>query len=353
MTGAVLGSQAQDAVSSEELAQIVEVAREFARAVPGKLWFALDEQDKEAIDRSWNELCEIGLERALLAEDAGGIGLADGMLATIVEALAVGDGGVALLMLGSNIALTSLPAPRLSELASGARFCFVPVAGARQDDPTAPKLVDGRVNGEARFVLGAAGATGYVVACRDGDETVLVELASDAAGLMCRELDDQLGLRGAKAATLTFHDVPATRVGGAEQAERASVLLHAGIGAIARGAAQRASELAHEYAENRYQGGGPIIIHGAVRDMLARIDERRLGMAPPEAGPLELPQALARKIALSDAAVESTIDAVQVFGGMGYMHETGVEKLMRDAKYCQLYPTPNWIAREALLATQR
>ncbi len=67
----------------------------------------------------------------------------------------------------------------------------------------------------------------------------------------------------------------------------------------------------------------------------------------------DLPGALARKTAVTDAAVLSTIDAVQVFGGMGYMHETGVEKLMRDAKYCQLFPTPNWHARDALLEFTR
>ncbi|MBK5229923.1 MAG: hypothetical protein JJE27_02010 [Thermoleophilia bacterium] len=117
--------------------------------------------------------------------------------------------------------------------------------------------------------------------------------------------------------------------------------------------------MAQEYAENRYQGGGPIIIHGAVRDMLARMSERELGMPPAPAlgggdtAGSELAIGLARKISVSDAAVATTLDAVQVFGGMGYMHETGAEKLMRDAKYCQVYPRPNWIARDELLELQR
>jgi alkylation response protein AidB-like acyl-CoA dehydrogenase len=42
-------------------------------------------------------------------------------------------------------------------------------------------------------------------------------------------------------------------------------------------------------------------------------------------------------------------DAVQVFGGTGYMRETGAEKLMRDAKCLQLWPEPNWVARERLV----
>jgi alkylation response protein AidB-like acyl-CoA dehydrogenase len=60
-------------------------------------------------------------------------------------------------------------------------------------------------------------------------------------------------------------------------------------------------------------------------------------------------QALAAKIAATDAAVASTTDAVQVFGGTGYMVETGIEKLMRDAKYCQLFPEPNWVAHDELM----
>jgi len=53
-------------------------------------------------------------------------------------------------------------------------------------------------------------------------------------------------------------------------------------------------------------------------------------------------------VASTTDAVASTTDAVQVFGGTGYMVETGIEKLMRDAKYCQLFPEPNWVAHDAL-----
>jgi alkylation response protein AidB-like acyl-CoA dehydrogenase len=42
-----------------------------------------------------------------------------------------------------------------------------------------------------------------------------------------------------------------------------------------------------------------------------------------------------------------------VFGGTGYMVETGIEKLMRDAKYCQLFPEPNWVAQDELMRTER
>ena len=49
----------------------------------------------------------------------------------------------------------------------------------------------------------------------------------------------------------------------------------------------------------------------------------------------------------------STTDAVQVFGGTGYMVETGIEKLMRDAKYRQLFPEPNWVTQDELMCSER
>ena len=42
-----------------------------------------------------------------------------------------------------------------------------------------------------------------------------------------------------------------------------------------------------------------------------------------------------------------------MFGGTGYIRETGIEKLMRDAKYCQLFPEPNWVAQDELMHLER
>ena len=116
--------------------------------------------------------------------------------------------------------------------------------------------------------------------------------------------------------------------------------------------------MALEYAHARQQGGVAIIEHDAVSDMLSAMavrlacwpaDRRRA----PAGLAIEETQALAAKIAATDAAVASTTDAVQVFGGTGYMVETGIEKLMRDAKYCQLFPEPNWVAHDELMRSER
>ena len=149
---------------------------------------------------------------------------------------------------------------------------------------------------------------------------------------------------------LTFADIDArsemTATGDAEPL----MLLRAGTAAIARGIARRAYEMAMEYAHARRQGGVAIIEHDAVNDMLGAMAVRLAVPLPSTAGET---QALAAKIVQTDAAVATTTDAVQVFGGTGYIRETGVEKLMRDAKYCQLFPEPNWVAQDELMRLER
>ncbi|HET7177440.1 MAG TPA: acyl-CoA dehydrogenase family protein, partial [Solirubrobacterales bacterium] len=126
-------------------------------------------------------------------------------------------------------------------------------------------------------------------------------------------------------------------------------LLRAGCAAIARGVSRRAQEMALAYAQERVQGGVPIVEHDAVRQMLAAMSVRLAATPAPPGAELEQSAALAAKVAATEAAVATSTDAVQVFGGTGYMHETGVEKLMRDAKYLQLWPEPNWTADDALV----
>lgn len=339
-------------LSGEELAEFRAVAAGFAGDVPGRDWAELDVGETGAVSRSWQGIGDIGFDRCLADESLGGSNLSPDALSALVEELATGDGGVALLMLLSNIAVE---ASRSNPLRTDTRPVFVPAVGSRVDDAGMPRLEGGELSGAAPFVLGGAGAGAFVVTCICDGEPALALVERSAHGLVIGAVEDQLGLGSARAARLTFVQSPATQVGDSEDVAHADAVLALGTAAIARGVARRARRLAQEYAENRYQGGGQIIIHGAVRDMLARMSERELGM--PQARIAEaadpLAVALAAKIAATDAAVATAIDAIQVFGGMGYMRETGVEKLMRDAKYLQLYPRPNWICRDDLLELQR
>jgi alkylation response protein AidB-like acyl-CoA dehydrogenase len=333
-----------------ERREITALARELAGRELAPHAQALDERRDGALEAAWGRIAETGFDRAILAAD-GGVGLEPAALLLSLEELAAGDAGVALLMLLSNGALAALSPGRAAETDRRKRWALVPtppeqlatparlsIAGRGKGSPT--------LSGTVSPALGALGADGLVFLV-PGAEPGLFALPSTAAGLERAVCSSQLGLRSAAAARITLSGAAAEPVPGPGAAE-ALALLRAGCAAIARGVARRARELALGYARERMQGGVPIIEHDAVRAMLAAMTTRDPG-PPPAAAAVEPGPALIAKVAATEAAVATTTDAVQVFGGTGYMRETGVEKLMRDAKYLQLWPEPNWLADEAIV----
>ena len=166
-------------------------------------------------------------------------------------------------------------------------------------------------------------------------------------------LDRKMGQRGAHTCDVIFEDyrVPAANlIGGREGAGFATAMkvldkgrLH--IAAVCVAAAERMLADALTYALERRQFGEPIAHFQLVQAMLAEMKIR-----------IEATSLLVRKAAWNldrgirdpmtsacakaygaDAAMQSAIDAVQVFGGNGYVKEYPVEKLMRDAKVLQIY----------------
>ena len=130
-----------------------------------------------------------------------------------------------------------------------------------------------------------------------------------------------------------------------------------GIGAQAVGLAQGALEAAVDYAKKRIQFDHPIISFQAVQHMLA-------DMATNVEAARALVYAVAKtidsgaknfgmesamsKVFASDVAMRVTTDAVQIFGGVGYMRDYPVEKMMRDAKITQIYEGTNQVLRSAI-----
>ncbi len=356
-----------DGVSFEELNEILAVTREFAERELAPRALAVDDDEGQARLECWNGLCEIGLDRAILPEADGGIGIGLAGLLAVIEELAVGEGGIATMALLSNAALAVLPADARASIDGVTRVALVPLPEPGTPGGGSLKIVDGaKADGRIEFALGAFGAGALVLVARESDSRVLYLVRGDADGLTLAGDEDQMGLNGAPAAVIECTGTPVVRVGGEAEAVKALALVNAGIAAIARGVSRRARDIALDYAENRYQGGSMIIEYGAIVDMLARISERNRAIAGASAfhgysldsvdrdgGRELLAQALAAKAAATEAAAESTTDAVQSMGGMGYMHETGVEKLMRDARYCQLFPQSNWLVRDDLIQLER
>jgi acyl-CoA dehydrogenase len=336
---ALVAEMAITNATASERPELLELARGFARRELTPRATALDAGDGNVIATCWRQLAELGLDRALLPEEYGGAELDMADFLTVVEELAVGDGGIALCVVLSNAALGAVTPETLATIPQGARWVVAPAPPGAEGEGSGASL-SGRVTG----ALGAHEAAGLVLI---GDRQTAI--AADTPGLKVEYDDTQMGLRAAPMAEITLEGVataqPDLTTGG-----EALAVVRAGMAAIARGIARRAYEMALEYAREREQGGVAIVEHDAVSDMLAAMAVRVTLPLPAAMGAR---QALAAKIALTNAAVATTIDAVQVFGGTGYMRETGIEKLMRDAMYCQLFPESNWVAQDELMERER
>ncbi|MCK5433910.1 MAG: acyl-CoA dehydrogenase, partial [Dehalococcoidales bacterium] len=135
-----------------------------------------------------------------------------------------------------------------------------------------------------------------------------------------------------------------------------------GIGAQAVGLAQGALEAAVDYAQQRIQFEHPIISIQAVQHMLADMDiqlEAARLMVYAAARTIDsgarnfTEESAMAKVFASDVAMKVTTDAVQIFGGVGYMRDYPVEKMMRDAKITQIYEGTNQVLRNVIASELR
>jgi len=132
-----------------------------------------------------------------------------------------------------------------------------------------------------------------------------------------------------------------------------------GIGAQAVGIAQAALDESLKYSHTREQFGKPINSFQAIQIMLAdmatQIEASRLlvyhasRLVDSDDKDITKTSAMAKLMA-TDTAMKVTTDAVQIFGGYGYMKEYPVEKMMRDAKVTQIYEGTNQIQRNVIAA---
>jgi alkylation response protein AidB-like acyl-CoA dehydrogenase len=139
--------------------------------------------------------------------------------------------------------------------------------------------------------------------------------------------------------------------GGREGAKATFLMERAGVAAMALGMIEKCLELSVEYSKERVQFGQPIGQFQLIQEKLARMEVARLNVqnlvfrtiesqaaaARGEDMAMTLAEASAMKLYSARAATEVALDAVQIFGGNGYMSEYPVEQLARDAKVLQIY----------------
>jgi alkylation response protein AidB-like acyl-CoA dehydrogenase len=131
-----------------------------------------------------------------------------------------------------------------------------------------------------------------------------------------------------------------------EGAKQAFSIERTGVAAMSLGIIDRCLELCINYAKETIRFGKPIGDHQLIQEKLARMEMHRLNtenlvfraLEKGQAGvPMDLTEASAMKLYTARAAMEVALEAVQVFGGNGYMSEFEVEQLARDAKVLQIY----------------
>lgn len=186
-------------------------------------------------------------------------------------------------------------------------------------------------------------------------------------GLTVGRIEDKMGIRGSQTAMLNFDDVVVpeeNRLGkegeGFKIAMRTLDRTRPGIAAQALGIAQGALDVSLEYLKQRRQFGRPLVEQEAIQFMLADMEtqveaSRHLlyraadvvetaGFEAASSPDVTRYSAMA-KLMCSDTAMKVTTDAVQLFGGYGYVRDYPVERMMRDAKITQIYEGTNQIQR--------
>ena len=328
-----------------------------------------------------NLFAELDFFRIWVDEEYGGMGGGVTDLTIVTEELSRACGGIALSLAAS--ALGTFPIiisgnkqqkeKYLPDLADGkylAGFCLTePEAGSDAGAIKTKAVRDGDyyiLNGKKHFITNGSVAKIYtVIASTDpskgsrGASAFIVEDGFE--GLSYGKKEDKLGIRASATSEVIFEDckVPVeNRIGAEGQgfivAMKTLDKSRQGVAAQALGIAQGAFDLAVEYARQREQFGQSIISFQAIQFMLAdmatQIEAARALIYATakmiDSGVKNIAKESAMcKVLASDVAMNVATDAVQIFGGYGYMRDYPIEKFMRDAKITQIYEGTNQIQR--------
>jgi acyl-CoA dehydrogenase len=366
---------------TDEQKALRELAREFAEKEIRPKAAEYDEHSTHPVDVI-AKAHEVGLMNPHVPEEYGGLGLPgfEGML--IGEELSWGCSGIAVSVVANTLGSAPVMIAGSDEqkrewlppLVDEPLLCSFgltePDAGSdvARMKTTAERRGDEYVlNGSKMFITNAGHAAWTVVfALTDkerghrGMSAFVVPM--DAPGVTIEKHLDKMGQRSTDTSAFALTDVvvPAANRLGAEGdgfkiAMQTLDFTRPGTAAGAVGVAQAAYELATEYAKERVTFEVPIAMHQGVNfliaDMATEIEAARL-LVWQAAWMLDngwgrkatLYSSMAKRFS-ADTAMKVTTDAVQVFGGYGYIKEYPVEKLMRDAKLFQIYEGTSQIQR--------
>jgi butyryl-CoA dehydrogenase len=318
-------------------------------------------------------LAALGCYGVAVPVDYDGAGLGYLALAVILEEIAAGDGATSTIVSVNNCPVCSIlmawanDAQKerwLKPLARGAMlgaFCLTePHVGSQADGLKTTAVRDG-----ADYVLN--GVKQFITSGRNGDVAIVMALTDKAAGkkgisafivptatpgYAATRLEEKLGQHASDTAQIVFENcrVPAANLLG-EEGQGLKIALSGleggriGIGAQAIGMARAAFEAALAYSKERVAFGKPIFEHQAVQFRLAgmatQIEVARQmvhhAASLKDSGRPCLKEAAMGKLFASEMAERVCSDAIQVFGGYGYVADFPVERIYRDVRVCQIY----------------
>ena len=330
---------------------------------------------------------EADLFRTFIPEEYDGIagGTPTMNLCLVTEELSRACAGIALALAGTALgAMPILLAASdeqkqryLPDIAAGRRLAAFaltePEAGSDAGGIRTTALKSGDhyvLNGTKQWITNGGDAEIYTVIALTnpkkgprGASAFIVEKGTP--GFTFGKKEDKMGIRASSTRELHFADckVPAANLVGREgtgfiAAMRTFDASRPGVGAQALGIAQGALDLAVAYSCERRQFGSPISAFQGLRfslaDMATQIEAaraliyataRHIDRQPAERSTM---YSAMSKLFASDVAVQVALDALQVFGGYGYMRDYPIEKYLRDAKITQIYEGTNQIQREEI-----
>jgi acyl-CoA dehydrogenase len=367
---------------SEEQSMIQQLARDFSR---NEIAPVAEKYDKNH-EFPWpviKKAQELGLTTMAVPEKYGGLGLSLFEEVLVGEELAWGCSGVstAIGVNGLGYAPILIAGTEEQKINYGGRMADGELAAYCATEPeagsdvagiktTANKVGDHYIlNGNKMFITGGTVASYYTVFAYtdpaqryNGMSCFIVD--RDWEGVSVGKPFDKMGQHASDTAEVVFEDVkvPASYLLGQEGqgfiiAMKVFDRSRPPTSAGAVGVAQRAVDESIQYAKERTTWGKPLWQHQVMGHMIAEmameVEAARLlvwkAAWSVDAGQRNTTAAAYAKAYAADMAMKVTTDAVQVFGGYGYMSEYPVEKLMRDAKIFQIYEGTSQIQRSIVV----
>ena len=358
---------------------LVEETRRFTREKIIPVAAEADKTHEFPMD-VFKEAWELGFVGPTIPEEYGGAGMTEVDNVLLTEELAFGCTGIQTSMTANTLAATPIliagndaqKKKYLGLLTSEPVFASYAITESAAGSDAAGIQTrcrkDGNdwiINGEKIYITNGAWARWYVVFAtvdpsRRHKGIMAFVIDRDAPGVSVGKTEDKLGQRASNTAVINFEDVRvssdnllAEEGHGFKLAMQTFDRTRPDIGAGACGIMRRALEESVAYALERKTFGVPIAEHQMVQAMIAEMGIKyeatrllvwKAAWQIDQGGRNSLVASYSKAFG-ADSAMQVATDAVQVFGGNGYITEYPVEKLMRDAKILQIYEGTSQIQR--------